>query len=202
MNSPDYIKLKEQLEQIYLVYTKGFEAYSFNKYLIKPSSEQEENYLRNSKIFRMIGVSMFKLSVLELHKLVSNKKNDQLNLYDFSKILKREDMKKYSSDLILMEKFEVLDSYQHLTQKLKILRDKHYAHTDIIRPDPELTYDDLDTLYDLVFTIIEQIYIVYFECQIKRLSVVFDPDRFEMIKILAREKDRNLAERFKKFSNR
>ena len=191
--------IKEYLEEIHIIYVKAHESYSFNRYLNKPPTEKEFDYLKNSRVFELINISMFKLAVLEMSKLTGKSNSHTYNLPHLITKLK----KFYLKDKDIIKELEIarseLKSVEDISDKFKILRDKHYAHTDKLRPDPDVTYIEMDTLFYVVFNIIKKLFLIFLHSELDNTPIFFNPNRFNVIEILADEKERSRKEIIDKY---
>lgn len=182
------MQLKKRLDESYIIYIKALEHYSINKYFSNPNTLTEKEYLANNPFFSFVKVSMFKLGVLEINKLLSNSPNDHFGILKTSELLQNSNLPKYHSDQNLKGKLEELNTNNIIIKKLSNLRSKYYAHTDKKRVDPNLLYAEMDIIFDLVYSILNEMFLIYLNVTIANKTVDFDSSKFKLIEFLAEDK--------------
>jgi hypothetical protein len=192
-------EVKSIMHQIHDIYQKAYESSQVNRYISRPPTEKEGKYLHNNGFFKLVKISTFKLAIIEIYKLVGNDSDDEFSLKKVNNKFNKSNVEKLKSDKLLTIKFKELNSLKAEVEKIRILRHRHYAHTDSNRYDPDLYYTEMDKVFKTVYSIIQQMFLVYMNTTILESNVYFDPNRFNEIKILADVRERRISEKLNKF---
>ena len=157
-------ELKENMLSIWKILNNCKESFLFCKYLYVPETQNEKEYIENSRYFKYIRHILWRNSVIELSKLFSTSRNrDKYNISHFIKKLKPQGhFKVFKIDLNKIYDWESIFATNNLViENLLILRDKVYAHTDVISANESLnglTIQEMEILINLVEDIIREIY--------------------------------------------
>ncbi|MBW4360239.1 hypothetical protein [Flavobacterium taihuense] len=195
-------ELKENIDSIWEISTFSKECFGYAFYFHKPETEDESEFLNESRDFKFIRHILWRMTIIELSKLFSNSKNDVYNLNHFINKLKRN--QSFGDIGILEEKIQnwekILLDNQKLIKNVLNLRNKVYAHKDRKNDDLKLLdirFKEIEILINLSEEIITEIHSVAFDSDVRFKAIYFNKDRFNLIKILAEEK-KNRRNRVKK----
>ena len=82
-------ELKENILSIWKILNNCKESFLFCKYLYVPETQNEKEYIENSRYFKYIRHILWRNSVIELSKLFSTSRNrDKYNISHFIKKIK------------------------------------------------------------------------------------------------------------------
>lgn len=184
--------LKSDIWTIWKILLTCKENYLFSKYLHKPDTDEELKYLSNSRHFKFFRHSLWRLCIIELHKLLSKSDKDFYNLWTFIKNLETNHYAGHNvPEDTIREWRTLLLSRKVTTKKIMLLRNKVYAHTDRENEslNIDITFEEVYELIILAEKVIRGIYINSFESDILTETPIFERGRFDIIKILAKEKE-------------
>ncbi len=195
------MKNREELEtkifEMYKILFYAKESFLYAKYLYKPETSIEYEFIEESEQLRFIRYSIFRMLIIELAKLYSRGNSDDFCINKFLKYIN-------SNEYWGLRSFRIVNSKwnQNLTEKANIidqvykLRNKNYAHSDLIKLNIANgpSFEELWSLIELAEEIIRKsaLELLGINLEIQALSTFKEP--FNMIKILAREN----ADRIKK----
>ena len=183
--------LKNDIGSIWRILLNCKENFLFSKYLHKPETKDESEYLQNSRHFKFLRHSLWRLSIIELHKLLSKSDKDFYNLWTFIKNLETNIYNQHNvPELIISDWRTTLNSKNSTIKKIMLLRNKIYAHTD---PENDkliidITFEEVYDLIQIVEKVIRGIYNHSFDEDILTETPLFEREQFKAIKILAKEK--------------
>jgi hypothetical protein len=195
--------LKEELNmdvlQIWLLYTKSYEYF----YCLKQINKFKQSEFSDNRFISFISYTSWYILVIELCKVYQNdNKNQHYNVYKLINILKNEyknleykslltkdDIEKYYTNFNSLQIIEIRD-------KLVLLRDKFYAHTD--RQDERfikqinLNLAEIEILFkalrDFIYDINNKVFSIH--------SVIDDVDIYiDLENVLKKIDDSNLRHR-------
>ncbi len=188
-------KLDSEISKIWDIYLIGKECFDYARYLYHPRTNLEKQYLEKQNDFGFIRHILFRNSLIELSKLFCDRKSEKYNIHKLLQNLKEGqyygDM--FREDLKILIWEQSIFKRTELILKITTLRDKVYSHTD---PDFEtnldIDFDEISGLFDIVNDIITTICDKIFNCGADLGNIYFDFDRFNVIDILAKEKENRL----------
>ena len=185
-------QLKKDIWSIWKILINCQENLAFSRYFYNSATEDERSYINSSREFRFIRLSLWKLGIIEIHKILSLSKNDAYSLW---RLMINIESEKYfnhgiSSELILGWKIK-LKSVKETVKKISLLRNQMYAHTD---PDAEtieaeITFEEIDVVLKVIESVIKDVYLHAFDSTIGNKTIIFQKGRFDMIKILAQKRN-------------
>ncbi len=164
-----YIKSKVALAEAHLTRSPKFYFEKFNTKNDPEINIEILDYLvtRESPVYAELSRKSWVLFVIEITKILSKSKGEKFGIWKlYNKLLNKE----FKDDISLDYFSEILkmieDSYQDSTlNKLKLLRDKFYAHTDseinILTQDLFPTYNEVWELMDIIERFLVAIYSEY-----------------------------------------
>jgi hypothetical protein len=129
--------LAERIEAIKNIYFSAKIPFIDSEYLYLPETEEEKKVANNNLFIHRIRISCWRNSVLEICKLFLDSDNEHFNLFKFIRSLKSEyksiSQEKNVSDAKIDSWISELNRGRvvEIVTRLKILRDKHIAHTDM-----------------------------------------------------------------------
>ena len=183
--------LKSDIWAIWKILLNCKENFLYSKYLHKPDTKEEAEYLHNSMHFKFLRHSLWRLCIIELNKLLSKSDKDFYNLWIFIKNLENNIYQGHNvpADTIT-EWRNIVSSKKNIIKKILLLRNKLYAHTDkdVDKLTIDITFDEVNELIVIVEKVIRGIYIHSFDSDILTETPLFERGRFDIIKILAKEK--------------
>lgn len=201
-------ELKTKLEKILHVFILAQDAYLYTEYFHNPESQAEKDLVirsAHSSNLRFIMHLMFRSLVTEVSKLYKNTGQEKFSIISFVEALSPAGhFRKIGVPVPHIEKWKrCLAENQPTIDKIILLRDRVYAHTD----DPtknysgtELSFRDIKRLLDLAAEILQEIYRDVFDTDLLLDSPTFDRDRFSLLKLVAKAEKQRLEEIFQKYS--
>jgi len=195
---PTKKELKENIWLIWKILTLAKECYQYSYYMHKPETPGELEYLKYSQHFQFIRHILWRNTVIELCKLFSKSSGrDKFNIFHFIGKLKKDGhFRSFDVDATKITDWESrLDANKETIEKLLILRDKVYAHTDRMNKNPDdltPTFEAVKQLIDIVENVIQEIYATVFETHAMMETPLFNRNRFDIVKVLADAKNTRL----------
>ena len=182
--------LEKDIWEIWQILLSAKSAYQYCKYFYAPKTASEITFVRSSIHIQTIRESLLKIVIIELHKLFSNSSNDH---YNFQRLIRNFDnngiYKKLNvPDTTLKKWRSLLKTHKGSVQKIKLLRNKLYAHTDRNKQGAQaiiLSFKDIEALIKLAELIIQDVHSIIFESDTIFDIPHFNADTFDMLKILA-----------------
>lgn len=183
MAKPPKIYTKQSFQEIidfYFTYHHRIsDYYSIAKYFFNPETPEEREITRGDPFFYLTANSCWALVILDLCKIFQESGSQYYNLITIFKNILTESTNKPILDEIGKDQIEKyilqIENLKPTIDKLKILRDKHYAHIDDINLD-------LNLLENPAFTEIEKALEVLENTVVAIASKLFDADyRFNEI---------------------
>jgi hypothetical protein len=168
-------QLKKDLDKITKSIVTFLQSFEFCYYLNYPKSDNVLNekhikYITNSGFFSFSRYALWRLTIIELHKLTNdNKETDKYNLHHLLRKLEKGGI--YQSLNIVESKISEwkteLKKQNHSIEQVSSLRFKLYAHTDhnyknVIK-NSELTLKETEELINVVVKVIFEIYSIVFD---------------------------------------
>lgn len=185
-------QLKEDIWSIWKILLDCQENLAFSKYFYKPDTPEEQDYINSSHELKYIRYSLWKLAVIEIHKILSHSKNDEFSLWNLMKNLNSDKYLNHKiSEEVLLSWKNRLSAGENTLEKIKFLRNKVYAHTDsrILAKETDITFEEFEKVMAIIESVIRDVHNFAFESAIINETVVFQKDRFDMVKILAKERN-------------
>jgi len=187
------------------IYTVARENFNFCFYLHKPNTDEELKYVTINRHLRFIRISLWRLTVIELVKLFSEKKSDKHALLFFLSKLKKSGY--YSAlnfdESIINVWVDTINSQTPIIKKIVTLRDKVFAHSDPEEDsfkDIEVTFSQMSELFKIAETILKKIYLDLFGASLDLRTPISDHEEFKFLKILAKE-HRERIEKLRSFKS-
>lgn len=154
-------ELKNHVKEIFLINEKCRINFEITKYFNNPKTEEEFNFIKKSTFFRHVSGSMWRLCVIDLYKLYSFSKNDKLSLRNLFNKLKNKQYLNHGINpqrIVIWEKL-LLEKGSSI-EKVRILRNKLYAHTEVNFKvqEFELYFAEVEGLMNVIDVIIKEIY--------------------------------------------
>lgn len=187
--------LHSDIWSIWKILTNCKENFLYSRYLHKPDTKEEVEYLGCSRHFKFLRHSLWRLSIIELHKLLNKSDRDFYNLFTFIKNLESNNYLGHNVPTeIITDWRNTLCSKKGITKKILLLRNKLYAHTDpnLDKLLVDITFEEVQELITVVEKVIKGIYYNSFQSAISIETPVFERGRFDIIKILAKEKNERI----------
>ncbi|KGK29583.1 hypothetical protein [Cellulophaga sp. E6(2014)] len=168
-------QLKKDLDKITKSIVTFLQSFEFCYYLNYPKSdnildEKHLKYITNSGFFSFSRYALWRLTIIELHKLTNdNKETDKYNLHHLLRKLEKGGI--YQSLNIDESKISEwkteLKKQNESIEQVSSLRFKLYAHTDHnyknVINNAELTLKETEELINVVVKIIFEIYSIVFD---------------------------------------
>lgn len=159
------MEIQNHLELIIDTLNKSIQNYDTVWYLNNPDSEEEFKAIDKSPFLKGTSYSLWKLCIIDLHKIFSESKHDQISLYNLFINIER---KQYSSHQInkeLLTKWRNdINTNKLSIDKVKFLRNKLYAHTDTnVKEDVDLYFREVQQLFEVAQRILTDFYSAAFE---------------------------------------
>jgi len=174
------------------------ECFAYSNYLYNPATKEESEYLSVSQDFDFIRHILWRITIIEMSKIFSSSKNrDRFNLRHFLTKLKHGGQFSQvgiKDSSVTKWETELLDNELTINNILT-LRDKIYAHSDLRKDDfrnIEISFQDIEKLICIAESIVKEIYFTVFDADTEMSTIVFDKQNFNIIRILADEKNRTI----------
>ncbi len=183
-------KLEHKIEKALVSYTKFKENYNACKYLNAPNTIQEENYLKNSRYFKLIKIALFRNCIIELCKLTKGSKNNYFNIFFIVKSVKKNSKlsSKFNAEINFIE--TILQDIEPLTKRIINLRNDFIAHTKLNQLDPDITFKELDEYVLKIEDLLQKLLLLIKGSEINFIPILFNKERFDIISILAESKEK------------
>ncbi|RFS17100.1 hypothetical protein [Emticicia sp. C21] len=201
--SPELRKIEEILYEIGYILIDAKANFQYCYFLNVPGSIEREQYLGNSYEFRFIRYNHWKMCIIDLSKLY-DKKTDAFRLVRlFEEIKKSLDKGILKFDYSFLDDWEnKLNTYKDLIDKIKIRRDKFYAHTAQDREKydfiSKIEFEEIRKIIDFTEKIIKDIFHKVLDTEYLIRDLHFKKERFtKIIDVLVIEK----AVRIKKLTD-
>lgn len=185
-------KLSAKMDYITDVFVLAQDMYLYVDYLCYPETQEEKNLVNKSihaAHIDRISHYVFRAMVSEVAKLYSQSEKETFSLRKLIRSLdKNGEFRSLGFPNKIVEKWcDEMDLQNELIERITILRDKVYAHTD---PYKEMWMKDvsLKEIKGLIYfaaTIIKTIFSELFDTYFDTNSYQFDRERFIMLKQLA-----------------
>ncbi|MFT3932806.1 MAG: hypothetical protein QM726_04245 [Chitinophagaceae bacterium] len=160
--------LKKETWEICQLIMTGNESFKIVACLSKQESDADRNYVKTAnQFFYHTMIMNWRITVLELSKLLSKRKSDEYRLPAFINQLKPGG--KYESALISPTKINdwetAIETEADHIKNLLEQRDKLYAHTDrdAAAFSNKVSIEKARALFEILTTVIKEIYIEVFE---------------------------------------
>lgn len=193
-------ELKKETWRITEIYLNAKENFNYCYYLHKPNTKAEAEYLNVDRNLKFIRHSLWRLSIIELAKLFSDRKStDKFNLLFFLSKLKSDGhYKHFNIDPLKIAEWESLVfTNDNLIKDVITVRDKIYAHTD---PDKdeykkiEIYFKQIEDLFEIVEIVLKEVYLVAFSSTLDLRTPTFNRTDFDLVRILAQEHKKKIDE--------
>lgn len=189
------VEIKNDIWNICQILITAKDSFQYSFYLHKPDTEEEQDYLNHSPDFIFIRHILWRMCIIEFSKLFSNSKDrDRFNILHFIKKLKKTeyfgDMR--FSEAIIADWENQIEINKDTISQVLTLRDKVYGHTDPKIENfinIELSFQQTDKLIQIIEMVIQEIYFTVFDAHAIIDTPTFDRKRFNIITILANEKE-------------
>ncbi|PQJ73608.1 AbiU2 domain-containing protein [Polaribacter butkevichii] len=168
-------QLKKDLDKITKSIVTFLQSFEFCYYLNYPKTdnildEKQLKYINNSGFFSFTRYALWRVTIIELHKLTNNnKETDKYNLHHLIRKLKKGGI--YQSlkiDESKISEWETeLKKQNKSIEQVSSLRFKLYAHTDNnyenVINNSELTLKKTEELINVLVKIVFEIYLIVFD---------------------------------------
>ena len=192
--------LHEEISEIWNILIFIKENYAYSRYLHKPRTQEELEYINGSSDFQYFRHILWRMCIIDLSKLFSNKPNERFDLKHLLNKLKYSGhYRMLQFDTKFIDKWEgEIELRGHTIKKILKLRDKVYAHSDgkMIADTVVLNFEEIEPLINLVEDIIRQISSKVFETYTDIDYLYFNEKKFNMVSILAKERENRLNKLF------
>jgi len=193
-------ELKKESWRIVEIYLNAKENFNYCYYLHKPDTKEEADYLNVDRDLKFIRHSLWRLSIIELAKLFSDRKStDKFNLlYFLSKLKPEGHYDSFKIDSFKIAEWEsLIFTREGLINDIVTLRDKIYAHTDPDKDDYrniEIYFTQIEELFNLVEIILKEVYLVAFTATLDLRTPTFDRKDFDLVKTLSEAHKKSIDE--------
>ena len=199
-------ELKNEISNIWEIFINANECFHYSFYLHKPDTQDEFDYLNKSNDLQYIRHVMWRMSIIELSKLFSGSKTrDRYNIQHLiGKLRKDGNFGNIGISDETLNKWETeIEKNKEIINSILILRDKIYAHTDSDKTkylNTDLSFKQIEFLLKIVEVIIRDIHSSVFDAYADVETVVFDRERFNIVKILAKAEKNRIQRLLDEFS--
>jgi hypothetical protein len=175
------------------------EIYLYTEYFHKPNTSAELE-LYKDKVhgphLRFIGHILYRNLIIELHKLFNVSKNDKLNILGIINEANKLGLtNSIKLDLQILKQFEErINNENACLEVIRTLRNKIYAHTDIIQIEDfelDISFKEINKLIDIAKEVVQYLYLAFLNSSFIFYPLNFERDRFILFETLLRgEKER------------
>ncbi len=163
--------------------------YNAARYLNYPDNEEVLTFVIQSDFFYNVAYSLWKLCIIDLHKIYSRSNGDKISL---DKLMKNLENKHYANHKIpfsnINEWKDEIRSCDQSIKKVYLMRNKFYAHTDLNPVEVNLYFLEVANLISLAEKILNSI-----------ITLSFDPNGYsDYIGLTSGEREIALLLRLKK----
>lgn len=188
-------ELKKDLWRITEAYAIAKENFNYCYYLHQPKTDSELKYVNLDRHLKVIRHSLWRLTIIELSKLFSNRVTDKFNLYRFIPKLSNHYRTIIPSNLQTEEWNHLLEANNDTIQDVIKLRDNIYAHTHLGKEqyrNVDLSFEDINKLFEIVGIVIKQVNLLVLEREYDLRTPVFDREDFDILKVLANAHEKEI----------
>ncbi len=180
--------VEKKLEKAAISFTKFKEQYAACKYLYIPKTDEEKEYLQNSRYFKMVKIALFRNCIIELCKITKGSKNNYFNLSAIINTAKKHRVLELGSNAEINKIEMIFKEIEPLTDRIITLRNDFIAHTKLNQVDPNITFEELDKYIQVIEEIIKQLFRLVKDSHMEFRPILFESERFDIISILAKNK--------------
>ena len=185
-------ELKEKLSSLTEIFIDTKENFRYCYYLHYSEIEEERKYLAIDRHLQFIRHSLWRLTVIEVCKLFSNRDNDKYNIQRLIKSFKPgKHFGKIGLESSKLSEWEnEIANKEKVIENLITLRDKFYAHSDAmgaIDKDVNIYFQDIFELLELANQIIRNVSIKIGEPVLILDSPYFESQELNLVKVLTRD---------------
>lgn len=191
-------QLRKEIWPIVQIYAIAYDNLLYSKYLYLPETDLERVYIMSSMHFKVIRTYLWRLCITETAKLVSTRERDEYRIVGLLSKLNKSghygDLRIDTAKIVNWEK--ILLENKKVISDIMVSRDKSYAHTDKDREKYEknisISIKQVEVILNLVETILKEIYHSVFESGLVLHTPGFHSGKFDVIKILADSREREI----------
>lgn len=201
--------VKSKVETLSRIIVLCQEIFLYTEYFHKPNDSKELELYSNAiyyqvygKHLRFIGHLLYRNLILEVHKLYSDSTNDEFRIKLILNLLGKLP-EEYKIDHEQIRTFKNrIKIEKSITDKVKILRNKIYAHTDpldIENLNLEVDFKEIENLIQIGKDLIKYLYPILFNLDFLFYPIQFDRERFILLSVLqkgAELRDREIVESY------
>lgn len=197
-------ELRQEIQIIWEILTLAKECYSYSNYIRNPETIQEIKYIAKSRDFRFMSHAFWRLCIIELSKLFSN--NNDTHKFNINKLISKLKSDghyrslKFNQTAISLWEQKIKDNCNAI-EIVQKLRNEVYSHKDRnsnLDYANDLTFKEVANLIQIVSEIVKSIYSECFDTDALVRTVYFHDGRFNIIKILAEEKEIRIKKKIDK----
>lgn len=190
-------QLREKLDKIGGIFLSAKEHFIICKYLYNPDTERERKYLNNSNFFSLVSHAFWRLSIIELSKLINESSSEKFNVHRLiARFKKDNDLAKLGLDESLVKEWEnSFSENKGIIEVVLNLRHKLYAHTDPKGEEyakAELYFSDVEKLMDIIKDILDKIYSSIFDEGLHFVPLVPDSETSSLVRLIVEAKEEKL----------
>lgn len=198
LDTKRYDELHSFIKEIWYIEIVAKQSFQYCHYLHSPKSDKEKDYLIYSRDFEYFSHILWRNAVIEIAKLLSAGSTDKYCLKKLIKKFKKdgEYSKAGINEDIVNNWLNFFEEQKLVLKEVRNMRDLIYAHTD----SPEnrkrlegITFDEFKDLLAFIEIVIKGVYEMVFDSDVD-LSTEFDRMQFDIIEVLATEKEKRMAE--------
>ena len=183
-------ELKTEIDSISIILTTSIQSLDYSFYLHSPKSKSESSYIEKSFFFKFTRHTYWRISIIELAKLVSKSRNQHFNIFKLLNNLKKiGDYGKLDFSQTKIQEWEKkLKLNAHILKEIENLRNKIYSHTDADKNkyiNSEITFEEIRKIQGIVKKIIIKISKDLLKAHLVVESLMKVDENFKIIKILA-----------------
>lgn len=153
-------KLKEHIWSIWKTSEMCHLSLESTRYLNKPRSKEEFDFIKKSIYLRNIARSLWAICIIDLHKITSESSKDKISLRKLINKLKNKQYKDHNIPSDKIDNWEMLlIENQTIIENLKIYRDKRYAHLETGFEDlKDIYFKDIEDILYIIDVVVSDIY--------------------------------------------
>ncbi|WP_118194687.1 AbiU2 domain-containing protein [Albibacterium indicum] len=190
--------LRENIWGIWETLERSRYNFECTKYLNNPETEEEFNCIKGSIYLRNIAGSLWRICIIDFHKIVSGSPNDDLCISKLINKIKNNNYRGHNiSPAMVCLWQDSLEKNKKAIGLIRTLRNKLFAHTDIgFVETPDVTFSEIFPVYEMVEVIIKDVYKYAFDTHADLSRRYADDHGKRMIKMIAEYKIMQREDRF------
>ncbi|MFC4219396.1 AbiU2 domain-containing protein [Flagellimonas marina] len=193
MSSKISDNIKEHLLGATRIYFVAIENFQYSHYFSSGKNKSEEDYIANSSHLKFISHSLWRISVIETSKLVTDSRNQEFNLHKLIRKVKQSRHVFKDKDFLIAKWEYDIGLIDLEIKTIKDLRDQIYAHTDkVYKQNFRIDFGDLQRVLGNCWRILFDLHYYLLESTYDSTLPYFEGKELDILKVLSIERDKRL----------